>query len=46
MFQTYYQIAIRDGIYLEPALSYIPNPGERPGISAVWAATLNLVVLF
>ena len=44
--QCYYQMNLRDGAYLQPVLSYIPNPGERPDIREAWAATLRIILLF
>ncbi|MBY0525771.1 MAG: carbohydrate porin [Gemmataceae bacterium] len=46
MFQSYYQVFVRDGAYLQPNLTYVPNPGERPGIREAWALTLRVIVLF
>jgi porin len=44
--QSYYQYQIRDGAYFEPALTYVPNPGERTDIKEAWATTLRLILLF
>jgi porin len=46
MYQVYYQAKVIQNIYLEPALSYIPNPGASPSLSAAWAGTLRAIVLF
>ncbi len=46
MYQVYYQAQIIDAIYIEPALSYIPNPGASIGLSPAWAGTLRAIVLF
>jgi porin len=46
LLQSYYQAHLRGSTYFEPALSFCPNPGERPGIHADWALTLRLIVLF
>jgi porin len=46
MYQIYYQASIINGIYIEPALSYIPTPGASPNLSAAWAGTLRAIVLF
>jgi porin len=46
MFQAYYQAKIMNGVYLEPAISYIPTPGAIPHLNAAWAGTLRAVVLF
>ena len=32
MLTWYYQMKIRDGIYAQPNLTYIPDPGQHPGI--------------
>lgn len=44
--QGYYQAAIFKGIYLEPAITYIPTPAAFPHLNAAWAETLRLIVLF
>lgn len=46
MFQAYYQAKITKGIFVEPALSYIPTPGAQPNLSAAWAGTMRLIILF
>jgi porin len=46
MLQSYYQLLLRDGAYLQPALTYVPNPAERPGIRDAWALTIRLIFLF
>ncbi|NNM60283.1 MAG: hypothetical protein HKM04_10790 [Legionellales bacterium] len=46
MYQAYYQAKIMTGIYLEPVLSYIPEPGASANLPAAWAGTLRLIVLF
>lgn len=46
MLQTYYQAKIVNGLYLEPALSYIPTPGASNDAHAAWAGTLRAIVLF
>jgi porin len=46
MLQAYYQAKIINGIFLEPALSYIPTPGAQPNLHAAWVATMRLIVLF
>jgi hypothetical protein len=32
MLQGYYQMNVRPGVYFQPTLSFIPNPGQRAGI--------------
>jgi porin len=44
--QTYYQVFVREGVFFQPVLTYVPNPGERPGISPAWALTFQLTILF
>lgn len=46
MLQAYYQARITDGVYLEPALTYIPTPGASPDLKSAWAGTLRLTILF
>ncbi len=46
MLQSYYQMFLKEGAYFEPALSYIPNPGERSDIRDAWAMTLRVILLF
>ena len=46
MFQLYYQAQVMEGVYLEPVLSYIPNPGTNPDLKQAWAGTMRAVVLF
>jgi porin len=44
--QAYYQVFVRQGVFVEPVVTYVPNPGERPGIPAAWAMTVQLTLLF
>lgn len=46
MLQSYYQMNVRSGIYFQPTLTYIPNPGQRPNIDSALAVTMQLTVLF
>ena len=46
MYQIYYQAKIVTGIYLEPALSYIPTPGQSVDLSPAFAGTIRAIVLF
>lgn len=46
MYQGYYQLQVVNGIYLEPALTYIPTPGQSPRLSGTWAGTLRAIILF
>ncbi|CEK10385.1 carbohydrate porin [Legionella hackeliae] len=46
MFQVYYQAQLLKFVYLEPAFSYIPNPGQSSQLSPAKAGTLRAIVLF
>lgn len=46
MFQTYYQMHLIGATFVEPALSYIPNPGDKPGLPGAVALTSQITVLF
>lgn len=46
MFQIYYQAKLFKTIYLEPVLSYIPNPGQSRQLGPATAGTLRAIVLF
>jgi porin len=46
MYQLYYQAKIITNIYLEPALSYIPTPGQSANYNPAWAGTVRAIVLF
>lgn len=46
MFQGYYQAKLYKSVYLQPVISYIPNPGAHPHISNVCAFTARLTALF
>ena len=46
MYQMYYQAKVLTNLYLEPALSYIPTPGQNVNISSVFAGTIRAVLLF
>ena len=37
---------LKEGTYFQPALSFIPNPGQRTDIRDAWALTMRLIVLF
>ncbi|MBI2786528.1 MAG: carbohydrate porin [Legionella longbeachae] len=45
MYQIYYQAKIITNIYLEPALSYIPNPGQNANLPPAFAGTIRAIVL-
>lgn len=46
MLQVYYQAHLIGTSFLQPALSYIPNPGLNPQIQGSVAMTAQLAVLF
>ena len=46
MLQTYYQMHLIGSTFLQPTMSYIPNPGIKPGSTGVVAATMQVIVLF
>lgn len=45
MFQIYYQAKIIKDIYLQPVLSYVPDPGQNRDLNPVFAGTLRVIVL-
>ncbi len=46
MTQFYYQMHLIGATFLEPAVSYIPNPGDKPGLQGAVALTAQMTVLF
>jgi porin len=46
MIQAYYQAHVSHGVFFEPAISYIPNPGANPKFDAAWGLTLRAICLF
>lgn len=44
--QAYYQTFVRPGMFFQPVVTYIPNPGERPGLPAAWALTFQVTILY
>ena len=46
MFQTYYQFNVTDGVFFQPALTYIPTPGANPTDSNSFALPFRLTMLF
>lgn len=46
MLQVYYQASLLSFLYLEPAISYIPTPGQSEQLKPVTAGTLRAIVLF
>ncbi len=45
MYQIYYQAKLITNVYLEPALSYIPTPGQDNNLQPALAGTLRAIVL-
>lgn len=45
MYQVYYQAKIITNIYLEPALSYIPTPGQNVSLPSAFAGTIRAIIL-
>ena len=46
MFQAYYQLLLVHNTYLEPTLSYIPNPGGGVHLPQTVTGTLQMITLF
>ena len=46
MYQVYYQAKLLTDIYLEPALSYIPTPGQNENLRPAFAGTIRAIILF
>jgi porin len=46
MLQAYYQAHLIGTSFLEPVISYIPNPGDSRRIQAAVAMTAQLTILF
>jgi len=46
MMQCYYQMNLGKGVFFQPNVSYIPNPGQRPDLPGALAITLRMTVLF
>jgi porin len=44
--QAYYQAHVVGGIFLQPTLSYVPNPGRSTALHSATALTLQSTVLF
>jgi porin len=43
---AYYQAKVVDYVFLQPVLTYVPNPGASPGRRPVTAVTVQTTVLF
>ena len=43
---AYYQVKVVDGIFVEPVLTYVPNPGATPRHTPVTAVTVQTTILF
>ena len=46
MFQGYYQAHLYAGTFIQPAVSYIPNPGANRKYNSAWALTVRFTFLF
>jgi porin len=46
MLQAYYQMHLVASLFLQPVVSYIPNPGASPQIQGAVAGTMQLMFLF
>lgn len=46
MIQAYYQAHLFYNTYLEPLITYIPNPGGGVHLPQTWTATLQLINIF
>lgn len=46
MIATYYQMHLVGSTFFQPTLSYVPNPGVRPGTPGAVALTSQVMVLF
>lgn len=46
MLQAYYQAHLFYKTYLEPVITYIPNPGGGNNLPQTWTATLQLINIF
>lgn len=46
MFAGYYQATLSKWAFLQPTLTYIPNPGSRPDVPAAFASSIYLTILF
>jgi porin len=42
----YYQMKIKGGFFMQPNLSYIPEPAQHPGIPGAFNFTMRAIVLF
>jgi len=43
---AYYQAKMLDNLFLEPVITYVPNPGANPGHKPVVALTVQATILF
>jgi porin len=46
LFQAYYQMHVVGDVYLQPNLTYVPNPGASRHLSPATAVTTRLTILF
>jgi porin len=43
---AYYQAKVLDSLFLQPVITYVPNPGATPGHAPVVAVTIQTTILF
>jgi porin len=46
MLQGYYQMHVVGDIFFQPTMTYIPNPGKSPTLSAATALTMRVTLLY
>jgi porin len=46
LIQLYYQAQVVDAVYLQPVLTYVPNPGMSPNLRPAAVVTVQATVLF
>jgi carbohydrate-selective porin OprB len=46
MLALYYQLHVMSGIFLQPTLTYMPNPGEARNLPRTLAMTIQATALF
>ena len=46
MLQGYYQMHLVGDVFFQPTMTYIPNPGQKPTLSAATAITMRITLLY
>lgn len=41
-----FQFHLIGDVYLQPTVTYLPNPGQSPSVSSATAITLRVTILF